>query len=402
MKEERAIVTVTELTRRIKATLEQGYPAVAVEGEISNFKQHSSGHLYFTIKDEHAQIQAVLWRSRTAALRFRPQDGMKIVARGRITVYDVRGVYQLDVAELRPLGTGELQMAFERLKQQLAALGYFDQKRKKPIPRFPVRIGLVTSPTGAAIRDIVNIISRRWPMAELVLSPVAVQGAGAASEIAQAIRDFNEWGKADVLIVGRGGGSLEDLWAFNEEAVAKAIYDSAIPVISAVGHEIDFTIADFTADLRAPTPSAAAELVVPSRGEMVEVVRNYWYTIQQIAADRITSEREKIQGIVRSYAFNRPLDLVRQYAQQLDELRRSIARVVANRFALSSESYSSLDKRIRSVNPSLILRRGYAIVRKGAAIVGSTKELKVSDLIDVEFHDGRLPAEILERGKGNR
>ena len=394
-------MTVSELTRRIKGTLEKGFPVAAVEGEISNYKQHSSGHLYFTIKDEHAQIQAVLWRSRAANLIFTPQDGMKIVARGRITVYEVRGVYQLDVVELRPLGTGELQLAFERLKQQLAARGYFDAGRKKPIPRFCARIGLVTSPTGAAIRDIVNIISRRWPSAELILYPVAVQGAGAAHEIAGAIRDFNAWGKVDVMIVGRGGGSLEDLWAFNEEVVADAIYQSAIPIISAVGHEIDFTIADFVADLRAPTPSAAAELVVPTRREMVEIVRNYCYTIQQIATARVVSEREKINGILRSHAFNRPIDLLRQYSQQVDELRRTLMMVVMNRLKSSREQWTSLDKRIRSVNPELILRRGYVIVRRNGEIIGSSKKLKPSDSVHLDYHDGRVPAVIQKQGAGH-
>ncbi|HYQ86739.1 MAG TPA: exodeoxyribonuclease VII large subunit [Bacteroidota bacterium] len=397
MIEDRTILTVSELTRRIKTSLEQGFPAVAVQGEISNFKQHSSGHLYFTIKDEHAQVQAVVWRSRASALIFTPQDGMKVVARGRITVYEVRGVYQIDVVELRPLGTGELQLAFERLKQKLAAAGYFDPKRKKPIPRYPRRIGIVTSPTGAAIRDIVTIISRRWPVVELVLYPVNVQGPGASGEIAGAIRDLNAWGGADVLIVGRGGGSLEDLWAFNEETVAQAIYESAIPVISAVGHEIDFTIADFVADLRAPTPSAAAELVVPSRAETVEIVRNFCYTMQQNVEERVRSERERILGIVGSYAFNRPLDLLRQYSQQLDELRRSLVRIIQSRSALLHEQCSALSKRIESVNPSLILRRGYVIVRRNGEVVDRAKRLRESETVHLNYYDGTVGARVLDK-----
>jgi len=397
MIEDRTILTVSELTRRIKTSLEQGFPAVAVQGEISNFKQHSSGHLYFTIKDEHAQVQAVVWRSRASALIFTPQDGMKVVARGRITVYEVRGVYQIDVVELRPLGTGELQLAFERLKQKLAAAGYFDPKRKKPIPRYPRRIGIVTSPTGAAIRDIVTIISRRWPVVELVLYPVNVQGPGASGEIAGAIRDLNAWGGADVLIVGRGGGSLEDLWAFNEETVTQAIYESAIPVISAVGHEIDFTIADFVADLRAPTPSAAAELVVPSRAETVEIVRNFCYTMQQNVEERVRSERERILGIVGSYAFNRPLDLLRQYSQQLDELRRSLVRIIQSRSALLHEQCSALSKRIESVNPSLILRRGYVIVRRNGEVVDRAKRLRESETVHLNYYDGTVGARVLDK-----
>jgi exodeoxyribonuclease VII large subunit len=397
LNEDRTILSVSELTRRIKGMLERGFPVVALQGEISNYKQHSSGHLYFSIKDEHAQIQAVIWRSRAAGLTFTPQDGMKVFARGKITVYEVRGVYQIDVVELRPLGTGELQLAFERLKQKLAARGYFEAARKKPIPRFPRRIGLVTSPTGAAVRDIVQIIARRWPMVEVILTPVNVQGSGAAGEIARAIRDFNEWGMVDCLIVGRGGGSLEDLWAFNEEAVADAIYQSAIPIVSAVGHEIDYTIADFVADLRAPTPSAAAELVVPSRLEMLEIVRNNCYTIGQSVKDRVVSEREKILGILRSYSFNRPVDLLRQHSQQLDEVRRAMARSVMNVYSMAREQWSSLDKRIQSVSPTRILRRGYVIVRREGEIIGSAKHLRSADAVDLDYHDGTVPAVIQKR-----
>ncbi|MBI4546997.1 MAG: exodeoxyribonuclease VII large subunit, partial [Ignavibacteriae bacterium] len=245
MNPEAKILTVSELTRRIKSVLETGFLDVSVQGEISNCKLHSSGHLYFTLKDESSQLQAVMWRGRVMNLFFTPQDGMKVIARGNITVYEVRGIYQIDVLQLQPLGTGELQLAFERLKQKLAAEGLFAPEHKKPLPGYPARIGIVTSPTGAAIQDILSIISRRNPAVEVILYPVRVQGSGAAEEIATAIRDFDRYGEIDVMIVGRGGGSLEDLWAFNEEIVARAIYDSKIPIISAVGHEIDFTIADF-------------------------------------------------------------------------------------------------------------------------------------------------------------
>src|SRR5271169_6490493 len=254
------IFSVTDLTRKIKGTLEEGFSGIAVQGELSNFKRHSSGHLYFTLKDEHTQIQCVMWRSRVPTLSVSPQDGMKMIARGNVTVYEVRGNYQLDVSSLQLLGAGELQIAFERLKQKLSTEGLFDQDHKKPLPQFPQRIGVVTSPTGAAIRDIINVVNRRFPSTELILYPVRVQGIGAAEEIASAIDDFNAFGEVGVILIGRGGGSLEDLWAFNEEIVARSIYRSSIPVVSAVGHEIDFTIADFVADLRAPTPSAAAEL----------------------------------------------------------------------------------------------------------------------------------------------
>jgi len=389
-----SILTVSELTRRIKGVLERGFTNVAVQGEISNFKQHSSGHLYFTLKDEQAQIQAVLWRSRAMNLFFTPQDGMKVVAHGNITVYEVRGVYQIDVVRLQPLGVGELQLAFERLKQRLATEGLFDADHKKPIPEYPERIGIVTSPTGAAIRDIVNIISRRFPSVELILYPVKVQGVGSAEEIAAAIEDFNKFGKVDVIIVGRGGGSLEDLWAFNEEIVARAIFNSRIPIVSAVGHEIDFTIADFVADLRAPTPSAAAELVVPNGSELIGILRNFYYNSEQIVSDKLSSERDNIRALLGSYSFNRPFDLVRQQSQRVDDLRQTLARTMTHRFNLVQQHTLSLDQRMASVNPELILKRGYAIVMRDGESVGSANKLHRDDVVHVRFHDGKVPAKI--------
>ncbi len=263
MTTEKQVLSVSDITRQIKNSLELRFPRVWIQGEISNFKRHTSGHLYFTLKDEGAQISATMWRSRAGTLLFGPEDGMKVIARGGITVYPPRGSYQIDVDQLTPLGVGELQIAFERLKQKLVAEGLFDEGRKRPLPELPSRIGIITSETGAALHDIRTVLNRRFPAIEVLLIPVRVQGPGAAEEIASAVKDMNRYGKIDVMIVGRGGGSLEDLWAFNEEIVARAIYASEIPVVSAVGHEIDFTIADFVADLRAPTPSAAAEMVVP-------------------------------------------------------------------------------------------------------------------------------------------
>jgi exodeoxyribonuclease VII large subunit len=388
------VLSVSELTRRIKGVLETGFTRLAVQGEISNFKRHSSGHLYFTVKDESAQLQAVMWRSRAANLVFTPQDGMKVIVRGNITVYEVRGVYQIDVAQIQPLGVGELQIAFEQLKQKLAAEGLFDAGHKRPIPEYPESIGIVTSKTGAALQDIVNIISRRFPAVELILYPVKVQGVGAAEEIASAIREFNAFGKVDVLIVGRGGGSLEDLWAFNEEVVARAIYASRIPVISAVGHEIDFTIADFVADLRAPTPSAAAELAVRNGAELVEIVRNFHYTAQQIVADRIASERKNVGTLLRSHSFNKPVDLVRRYSQQLDELRQTLARSMVHRVELIRQNLVSLRQRVTSVNPDMILKRGYVMVVRDGSLVTRARELRKDDLVRMKFDDGDVPAKV--------
>jgi exodeoxyribonuclease VII large subunit len=382
--------TVTEITRSIKQLLEGGFASVIVEGEISNFKRHSSGHVYFTLKDEGAQLPAVLWRSRVSALRFAPEDGMKVVCSGRITVYEPRGNYQIDVQAMRPLGVGELQAAFERLKEKLAAEGLFDQARKKPLPLFPLRIGIITSPTGAVIQDMRNVIGRRFPGVQIILRPVNVQGTGAAEEIAGALDDFNRYGQVDVLIVARGGGSLEDLWAFNDEAVARAIARSTLPVVSAVGHETDFTIADFVADLRAPTPSAAAELVVPDRREVLENVRNSWYRVRDAVFELVQTQRDRIHNLLNSYAFNRPIDLLRQHSQRIDELERALVRIASHAYALTTARHGGLAGRLRALDPGLALRRGYAIVRKGGSIVSSRTLLLKNDAAEIEFRDGSV------------
>ncbi len=387
--------SVSELTLRIKQTLEDRFSNITVDGEISNFKIHSSGHCYFTLKDEQAQLQAVMWRARVASLFFTPENGMKVIARGTVTVYPVRGVYQLDVVSLQPAGVGELQAAFERLKQNLFEEGLFDDRLKLPLPEYPARIGLVTSQTGAAVRDIVYIIARRAPYVDLILCPVKVQGSGAAEEIAGAIRMFNEYGKVDLLIVGRGGGSIEDLWAFHEEIVARAISASKIPVISAVGHEIDYTIADFVADLRAPTPSAAAELAVKSRAELIENLANYYYTAKKSVETRLGQHRERIRGYLRSYAFNLPADLIRQRSQRLDELRVSLSRITGHRTDSVRQQLMSLRKRIENLDPSRILDRGYVIVYRNGRSVGTAKTVRTGDLLQLRFRDGRVGTQAL-------
>ena len=285
------VVTVSELNRRIRASLEAGYADIWVEAEISNLRVPSSGHCYLTLKDSSSQLRAVMFRYARKVLRFIPQDGMKVVCFGSINVYEPRGEYQLIIERMEPRGVGALQLAFEQLKNKLAAEGLFDEKRKRPLPFLPQRIGVITSGTGAALRDILQVLCRRFPGLHIRVLPVAVQGEGAAQEIAAAIADANAHAVADVLIVGRGGGSLEDLWAFNEECVARAIYDSAIPVISAVGHEIDFTIADFVADMRAPTPSAAAELAVREKHELVRSVATLHAGLARRVSQRMAMER---------------------------------------------------------------------------------------------------------------
>ena len=394
---EKNVITITDLTRQIKFSLESSFPRVWVEGEISNFKQHTSGHLYFTLKDEGAQLSALMWRSRVANLTFQPGDGMKVIARGSITVYSPRGNYQLDVDQIQPLGLVELQLAFEHLKQKLDTEGLFDAEHKKPIPEYPECIGLITSETGAALQDIRSVLSRRHPSVEVVLAPVRVQGTGAAEEIADAIKYMNQYGGIDVLIVGRGGGSLEDLWAFNEEVVARAIYTSKIPIISAVGHEIDFSIADFVADLRAPTPSAAAELVVRDRAELLEDIGNLCYTMRGALDNQLSGLREQTASLVTSYSFNRPKDLVREFSQRVDELERSLGISFAHAARIVHQKYNSLQRQLQALNPGGVLKRGYAIVRKEGRIVSNAGLLGYGDEADIQFHDGTVGVKV-ERG----
>lgn len=386
--------TVSELTKRIKGVLETSFTNVSVEGEISNFKRHSSGHLYFTLKDEGAQISAVMWRGRATNLFFTPQDGMKVIAGGKISLYEPQGKYQIDVFQLQPRGVGELQIAFERLKQKLAGEGLFESDHKKPLPEYPERIGIITSPTGAALQDMLNILNRRFPSLDVILNPVKVQGEGASSEIALAIKEFNKFGNIDVLIIGRGGGSLEDLWAFNEEIVARAIYHSKIPIISAVGHEIDFTIADFVADLRAPTPSAAAELVVKDKLDIFENIRNFCYTMEQDLGNTIQSRKEKIASLIASYSFNRPKDLIQQNAQRIDELDRHLDQVINYKINILHERSNSLGKRLESLNPESVLERGYSIIYRSQDIISRANKLKSGDDIRIRFHDGEKTAAV--------
>ncbi|MCU0644246.1 MAG: exodeoxyribonuclease VII large subunit [bacterium] len=392
------IYSITELTREIKLLLEASIPVIWAEGEISNLKFHTSGHLYFSLKDKDAQIPCVMWRNRNLALTFTPQDGMKVLALGKISVYEKRGYYQFDVVKLQPAGIGELQLAFEQLKQKLLEEGLFDEQFKKPIPPYPERIGIVTSPTGAAIQDLVNILNRRFPGIEIILKPVKVQGEGAALEIASAIDEFNDYGAVDVLIVGRGGGSLEDLWAFNEEAVARAIFRSKIPVISAVGHEIDFTISDFVADLRAPTPSAAAELAVPDRVELQNQIHNYQKRMSEITASQVQYQKERLRNLVNSYGFLRTPDRIRQNQQRLDELTHSLQLGMEHSLILLTNKINSVTQRLHSLAPQSILKRGYSVCYRllDNSIVKSAETLQVHEQIKVQFYQGDISGEVTD------
>ena len=383
--------TVSEITKIIKLTLEDRFYSVWIEGEISDFKRHSSGHLYFILKDENAQLSAVMWRGKSMSLPFVPQNGIKVLAKGNITVFERSGRYQLDVDILQPLGVGNLQMAFEQLKIRLKNEGLFDESHKKPIPQFPSNVGVITSPTGAAIRDIVSVANRRSPGIQIIIRPVKVQGEGSAEEIAAAIEEFNEYGLIDVLIVGRGGGSLEDLWSFNEEVVARAIFDSRIPVISAVGHEIDFTIADFVADLRAATPSAAAELVAPDADmewkKVIQKVRHLY----RIVTGKLGYLDEKVEMIKNSHALKMPEEILKQSNLILDLHMGKLESIYENYFTRRNDNVNQLENRLNSLNPESVLQRGYSITYRTEddSIVKDSSVLSSGDGVMLQFAKGR-------------
>ncbi len=388
------VYSVAEITHQIKFLLEESFPILLVQGEISNLNMHSSGHIYFTLKDEQAQMRCVVWRSQAENLRFAPEEGMKILVRGRLALYERGGYYQIVVQQIQPQGLGELQLAFERLKRKLLGEGLFDETRKKPLPEHPQVVGVVTSPTGAAIRDIISVIRRRMPSMPIVLMPVRVQGEGAAAEIASAIRTMDDWG-VDVLIVGRGGGSLEDLWAFNEEAVARAIFECHTPVVSAVGHEVDFTIADFVADVRAATPSAAAELVTPDKADMEQRLRHLRHLLIRNLQNRLSAWRQAVTRLENHYALRQPENAVAQYRQRTDELDRRLSKSVLQTVSLSAQKLDALERNLQLLSPHHTLRRGYAMVRKGQTVIQNASQLKDHDRAIVEFHDGTVPVEVL-------
>ena len=396
MEQPQNIYSVSEITREIKEILELQLPAFWVQGEISNFVHHNSGHMYFSLKDENAQIPCVMWRSRNAGLLFRPGDGRKVNVYGNITVYEKRGAYQLDVLKMAPVGMGELQMAFEELKEKLKAEGLFDESFKKNLPEIPQRIGIVTSQTGAAIRDIVTGLNNRLPGVEKILRPTLVQGGGAAKDIAAAIREFNEYKNVDVILVGRGGGSMEDLWAFNEEVVARAIFASEIPVVSAVGHQVDFTISDFCADVRAATPSAAAELLVPDRRDVAAALHSNMSRCVNTADRRLTQFRDQLSSLSHGYAFRRPLDIVLQNRQKIDELLQIIGSRSGQIVRQKRVNHDSQQKRLDAMRPESILNRGYAIVhhKKSNSIVRSAAQLAPNDAVSLYFSQGGADAHV--------
>ena len=391
--------TVGELTRSIRTVLEEQFGWVRVEGEISNFRPAQSGHCYFVLKDDKAQINCVMWRAEYALLKFAPKDGMQVQVSGELTVYEPRGQYQLIVETMKESGLGALYKQFLELKEKLRKEGLFEPEHKKPIPYLPQRIGIITSRTGAAIRDMLNVLERRFSNLHIYIFPVHVQGKEAPPEIVYALQVFNRLNNVDVIILGRGGGSIEDLWAFNEEIVARAIYDSRIPVISAVGHETDFTISDFVADLRAPTPSAAAELVVKNLQELREKIHHNARRLRHAILAKLRYHKSIFQGLLKSYAMRAPLEQIRRRQQRIDELVVRMSNLFKIALTHARHRLLSTTMKLDILNPRAILARGYSIVRdsKTDMIIKMSSQIEPLQIITILLHQGSLTAEVKEK-----
>lgn len=390
------VYTVTELTRGIKFLLEENYPTVWIEGEVSNLRIPSSGHMYFTLKDANSQIMAVMFRYQNANLKFRLQDGQAVLAKGKITLYEKSGQYQIVVNQLEPKGVGALQLAFRQLKEKLEKEGLFDPAHKKPIPLLPEKIGIVTSPTGAAIRDMLNVIGRRFANLHILVYPVKVQGDGASQEIAQAVQEMNKRNEVDVLIVGRGGGSLEDLWAFNEEPVARAIHESRIPVISAVGHEIDWTISDFVADLRVPTPSAAAELVVRQKSDFLDTLRLAQERMKGALKSLLENLAHRLRYAVDSYVFREPSQRITQYFQRVDDLENRLQKTLKHSVEIRQGKLLGVFSKLEVLNPLSVLKRGYSLTTRACdgTILRHAREVKKGEQIQTQLLEGTVYSKV--------
>ena len=411
-------ITVTQLTRYIKYKIDndQNLMKIYLKGEISNFKAHTRGHFYFTIKDENTRINAIMFASSAAKVKVMPQDGMKVLVSGRISVYESTGSYQIYVDTLEEDGVGNLYVAFEELKKKLEKEGLFAEAHKKKIPRIPRKIGIITAPTGAAIKDILSTLKRRWPLAETILFPSLVQGKEAAVDIVRNIELAKNY-DLDVLIVGRGGGSIEDLWCFNEEIVARAIYDLDIPVISAVGHEIDFTISDFIADLRAPTPTGAAEMAVPNINDIVSLLNQLEIRLINSVNNTLKLRKEKLEKIKESFILKNPISMYEVKEEKFDnvyerlitsykniinvnkqnlillenKLNNNVSRTLDN----NKHKYLNIINKLEALNPLLTIKRGYTVTRLNGNVISSAKKIKKDDVIELEFQDGKQNAKVI-------
>ena len=399
MAEGRNIATVTQINNYIKAMFEHVtvLQDIWIKGEISNLKIHSSGHIYLTLKDSGAVLKAVMFRNSAYNLNFKPKDGMRVLAHGRISVYEAGGQYQMYIDSMSVEGEGDLYAKFEALKKQLGEEELFDENRKKKLPPFPEKIGIVTSPTGAAVRDMINVLRRRCPMVKAVIYPCLVQGDGASKSIVEAIEYFNKTNSVDVIIAGRGGGSIEDLWAFNEEITARAVASSTIPVISAVGHETDFTICDFVADLRAPTPSAAAELAVPDVTELRNIINTSKVRMSTLLKQKLSTQFRQLDLLCKHSALSRFDKFLMDLQQTVDRLTESCEKRYKNKLEMSEKRFSALCGSLSALSPLAVYERGYSSIKKDDKSVTKASQLDDGDAISVRLSDGEIDCTVNKR-----
>lgn len=383
-------ISVSEITSHIKRTLEEDFSQVKIIGEISNFKSHVSGHWYFTLKDSNASINCTMWKGVNNYVFFTPKDGMKIIITGKITVYPPRGSYQLDVKSMKPAGEGELQKAFEELKQKLKDEGLFEVEAKKPIPNFPKQIGIVTGSSTAALKDMLSVAQRRYPLVKIIIAPARVQGEGSAKEISEKINLLNKETNIDIIIIARGGGSLEDLWPFNEEIVARSIFSSKIPIISGVGHEVDFTIADFVADLRAPTPSAAMELATPNKDEIFAFITDFNYNSTNNITEKLENLKGQVGQFIHSFGFRNLSNIINNKKQTVDNYLFRIQSQIGNFLYKKKNNLAILQKILESNNIEHILNKGFVLVEQNDKIIKRKSYLNLDTVFNIRFADGKV------------
>ena len=388
--------TVSDLTKDLKVLIQSEFADVYLIAEISNFKRHfPSGHCYFTLKDENATIASVMWSTRFNSLDFKPADGIKVLIWGRITVYEPRGSYQIDVNKMVQFGQGELQIAFENLKKKLSSEGLFDESRKRNLPKYPETVAIITSKTGAVIEDFKRVAAKRFPLAKIILFPSLVQGSNALQSVLKALSIANQPEYcAEIIVLARGGGSIEDLWTFNEEELAREIVKSRLPVVSAIGHDIDYTISDFVSDVRAATPSNAAEIIFPDKRELLERIKKIDYYIKDAVENRLADYKVSLLKIEKSYIFNKPLDLLNRYKMQLDENYKTLENVIKNKVRYLNERMDTYKKLLFNISPGQTLKRGFSYVTKGDGLISRNKSLKQGDEIKIIFYDGESDAKI--------
>ncbi len=423
---ERKYLTVTALNRYLKFKFDNdtNLQQVLLKAEISNFKRHSRGHLYLSLKDENSQVSAIMFAGNTKSLKFEPKDGDKVIVEGYVSVYENYGTYQVYIRKMDIDGIGDLYIAYEEMKARLEKEGLFAAEHKKPLPAYPKAIGVITSPTGAAVRDIINVTKNRYPLAKIIVYPALVQGNDAKLSIVKQIHQANDDGLVDVLIVGRGGGSIEDLWAFNEEIVARAIYSSIVPIISAVGHETDFTIADFVADMRASTPSHAAEIAVPNKNDILNTIKAEAGRLNQALNQKYRTNKERFANVYQSYIFKNPLRIIEnkdlKFSNLYEKLLANNPKRVIDRHKVTTvnllqkldssykyllqkkiSNFINISEKLELVNPLSILKKGFTVVKKADRIVKSVDEINIAEQIDVTMSDGTLKCEVLDKTKGN-